>query len=253
LPETLFSQRIPVNLTNYDNITTIDNYFEEVDSLILKYRIQRVNIFYENDSSQLIEQNYFNEGKLLRSVSFDIKTGKPLRIINYSRPSPNILEAEFFHYPSSDNYNIFPSRTYSYLWIYSADGKNRNLRYKRDSLNVVYMKIKYQWLDNGDILYQGYDKDGIPGDSFLMKKLNNPKRYQEQQHEPQEYISYNSDSSVKLNIICNNRRQQTYWKECYDKNQCREYKYSYSESGLLMERKYYQYGKLFSSYRYEYQ
>jgi hypothetical protein len=156
----LFSQRVALNASNYDNYIVIDNYYGETNPLLLKYKIKKMKCFLESDSNHLIKQEYYKDGKLFKPETIDLKTGKPKRVISYSNSKENALEAEFIHYPSSDNNNVLPSKDYTYLWTYSPDGKIQNLRYPRDSLGIVYMKIKYQWLSNGNILYHSYDKDG---------------------------------------------------------------------------------------------
>jgi hypothetical protein len=187
----------------------------------------------------------YKDGKKIKVQEFNDKIGKPERTIQYTYGKDK-LDANLVHYPSTENYNIFPSRRFYYLE--RAKGNQFTRPYKKDDTitHIVRMHIRHTWRDDGSILFEGFDKDGKLIDTHVMTPLITWKQYQERKitvfpkivvNEPEEY-KYNEKGQLTLYI---------------NKKISRERRYSYDERGLLQKMDVFENGKqvLTHLYRYE--
>jgi YD repeat-containing protein len=172
-------QRVPISVYTYDSCTIIDNYFGEKDSLLQLYNITTV-IVYSIDSSEVLYriENY-RDGKKIMVQEFDSKSGKPDRTIQYTY-GDNVLDAEIVHYPSANNFNIFPSQRHRYLTRMVNSNEERSL-YKRDDTitYLVRMHIRHTFRDDGSILFESFNKDGELIETHVMKPVVSWTEYQQ--------------------------------------------------------------------------
>lgn len=219
------AQNIPISAFTYENCTDIDHYFGETDTILLKYNIRKIKVFYKADTTTLINIETYKDGKKISVEDFDYKSGKLDRVIEYSY-EPDALSAEMIHYPSADNYNIGPSTRFSYLHILKDGG----LLFKRDTVtNIVKMRIHHTWLKDGNILFEGFDRTGKIVSTHMMKPRMPPDEYRRlpKSKYPMEII--NDQEEYRYN----EKGKLASYKLC---SMIREDRYFYDDKGLLDKR-----------------
>lgn len=161
-----FSQVYPINFNYYDFIPDyIDDYFGEVDSLLLENNIQKITTLCktkETDSLQLLRIQYIEKGRKVKDERYELSTGKLERLIQYVH-STGKLDVEMMHYPSVENGYRLPARHFRYLL--NADYIHP---YQPDSLGRIKMNLRYTWQNNSDILYETFDFKGKSIEKKMM-------------------------------------------------------------------------------------
>ena len=222
------AQQIPITANTYENYTNIDNYFREIDSLLLLNGINKMTVYNITDTQVQYQVVNYANGKRVKVHDFNQKTGKPERTITYTY-GKNKLDAELVHYPSEENFNIFPARQYDYL-VRLKEGNQFTHPYIWDDTitHIVRMYIRHTWKKDGSVLFEGFDKEGKLIDTYLMTPTVTWEEYQRRK------------STVFPQTIVNESDEYQY----NEKGQLLEYRnksinrkrvFSYDERGLLVK------------------
>lgn len=236
------SQRVPISAYTYENCTDIDHYFGETDTLLLQQNIHTVKVFFKTETEQLHLRETYEKGKKIKVEEFDIKTGKPERTIQYTY-GPNILDAYITHYPSPDNFNLWPSRTFYYLE--RNKGGETFRPYKRDTTtNIVKMHIRHTFHADGTVSFEGFNMDEKLIDTFTLSPIIT---WEEYQNRPKPIFPKTIKTGSEEYVYNAKGKLVSY------KRADRENKYFYDKIGLLTREERFEYGKLKFSKFYKYE
>jgi len=234
-------QRVPISAYTYENCTDIDNYFGETDTLILQNNIRYVYLFYKSEKDSLYQRTTYENGKRIRQEEYE-KSNRIARYIEYIY-STDALDAYIRHYPSPENFNLWPSPRYYYLERRTA---NEIIHpYKSDSVTrIVKMHIRHTFKSDGTVKFESYNKDEKLIDTFTLKPLYTWKEYQNKIlrtfpntiKDGNEEYSYNAGGQLLS----------------YKGDGGRERKYYYDNRGLLIRKEEFKNDKLFYSWEYQY-
>jgi hypothetical protein len=226
LANTCFAQK--VSLANYDNITDIDNYWGEIDSLLLKHKITAVETYILSDSFRLRQIEYYKDGRKTKVEEGYLKEGVIERQILYTY-LPNRLEAKIIHYSSRNNRNKISTSRYHYLVKEDEPGKI-SFPYAPDSSGNVIMTIAHNWLPNGDIFFESFDKKGVLIDSFTLH------RSPVIENEVEKLVKFPMKTGVGTDDErhYNQAGNLKYLRDCSG-DPCHEYKYAYDPEGFLVK------------------
>ena len=227
LAKASFSQK--VSLANYDNITDIDNYWGEIDSLLFKHKITVVETYILADSLRLRQIDYYKDGKKTKVEEGYLKEGIMERQIFYTY-LPSRLEAKLIHYASRNKNSRSPARRYHYL-VREDDNGETSFPYAPDSAGNIIITIAHNWLTNGDIYFESFDRTGVFVDSFTLHKnpgaeleASKPTRY------PMK-TGVGTDEEKHYNQAGN----LVYARYCSENPSCVDFKYTYDPKGFLQK------------------
>lgn len=221
------AQHLPVSAYTYENCTNVDNYFGETDSLLKKFRIDTVKIFLKTDSTRLMQVTTYKAGRKTWNEEYH-SLGKRERTIYYSY-GKDFVSAELIHYPSPENYNIYPSPRFNYL-VEQLHYPGRRYLFRRDTATgIVRASIRHTWKKNGTILFEAFDTDKKRVASDTLKPVMSYADYQLNAKKSASNLVYANDAEE---FRYNEKGKLIHYKSVLTR---REDHYSYDERGLLTQ------------------